>query len=101
MIGIAITIMIGALILYGVSGLVRRSGTSHILTIDYAKIGDVAALHQWAADRLRAVAIGCMVLAGATVAVPGLERYALFLFALLVVAVCACLGLGARRFNRP
>ena len=100
MVGIAITIMIGALVLYGVSGLVRRSGASHILTIDYAKIGDPVALHHWAAGRLRGIAVASMVLAAASLTVPALGNYLLVAFCLLVLAGAISVGVGARRFER-
>ncbi len=100
MFGIAIGITIVALVLYGVSGIVRRSGSAHILTIDYANIADPVALHHWAAGRLRGLAVAALVFGVAALTAPAYAMSIMFTSFIAVIAVAVSIVIGADRFRR-
>lgn len=96
---IYLAILLGALILAGIAKLVRSSGQSHILTIDYARITDPEQLHHWAAKRLSAAAFATALLALAVFVAPSYAELLLVLFCILVVGAAVAISLGARKFR--
>ena len=96
---IYLAILLGALILAGVAKLVRSSGQSRILTIDYARITDPEQLHRWAAKCLSAAAFATAMLALAAFAAPSYAELFLLLFCILVLGAAVAMSLGARKFR--
>lgn len=95
-----LVILLGALILAGVARLIRSSGKSQMLTIDYARIADPEQLHRWAARCFFVAALASALLGLAAFAAPYYAELFLVLFCILVVGAAGAISLGARRFRR-
>lgn len=96
---IYIAISLGALILAGVAKLVRGSGQSHILTIDYARITNPELLHRWAAKCFSVAAFATALLALAAFAAPSYSELFLVLFCIVVLGAAVAISVGARKFR--
>jgi hypothetical protein len=94
-----LAILLGALILAGVAKLVRSSGQSHILTINYALITDPEQLHRWAAKCFSMTAFAAALLALGAFAAPSYAELFLVLFCILVLGAAVAISLGARKFR--
>ena len=95
-----LAILFGALVLLGVATLVRSSGQSHILTVDYAEITDPAQLHRSCAKRLFVAAFATALLALAAFAAPSYAELFLVLFCVVVFGTAVAITLSARKFRR-
>lgn len=95
-----LAILLGSLVLLGVSKLVQSSGQFHILTLDYADIADPSQLHRWAAKWFSGAAFATALLALAAFATPAYAELFLALFCLVVLGTAVTITLGARKFRR-
>lgn len=96
---IYLAILPAAFILAGVAKLVRSSGQSHILTIDYSRITDPEQLHHWAAKRLSAAAFATALLALAAFVAPSYAELFLVLFCITVLGAAVAILLEAHKFR--
>ncbi len=97
---IYLAFLLAALILASVATLVRSSGQSHILTINYARITDPEQLHRWAAKLLSRASFTTALLALAAFTVPSHAELLLGIFFIVLLGAVVAISLGARKFRQ-
>lgn len=80
---------------------VKFAGDSRPLNmVDYCKVGDAGALHQWAGNRLATLPLLSLLLGIAAFRYPAFALVFLGLFVLLAFVIAIWLALGAETFQR-